>query len=99
MNPEDATAFNNRGNTYDELERYEEALGDYGRAIELNPEYATAHYNTACVYALMGDVAAACDWLRRSIALDAKYQQMASTDSDFDAIRDNAAFRAVVGDN
>ena len=38
-------------------------------------------------------------WLRRSIALDAKYQQMASTDSDFDAIRDNAAFRAVVGDN
>ncbi len=45
LNPQDANAFNNRGNLLDDLDRKEEALSDYNKAIELNPQYANAFYN------------------------------------------------------
>ena len=40
-----AEAHNNRGNALGDLGRHEEALADYTRAIELNPQHANAHYN------------------------------------------------------
>ncbi|MGB1251759.1 MAG: tetratricopeptide repeat protein [Candidatus Promineifilaceae bacterium] len=49
-NPEYATAYNNRGNTYYTLEQYEQALADYDQAIALNPEYATAYNNRGLTY-------------------------------------------------
>jgi protein O-mannosyl-transferase len=37
-----AVSYNNRANAYKELERKEEAIADYSRAIELNPNYYDA---------------------------------------------------------
>ena len=45
LEPQDAAAYNNRGNALRHLERYNEALADYARAIELNPQYAAAYNN------------------------------------------------------
>ncbi|MEW5960072.1 MAG: tetratricopeptide repeat protein, partial [Chloroflexota bacterium] len=46
------------------LQQYQAALADYGRAVELNPDYAAAYYNTACAYALQSRVEAALPPLR-----------------------------------
>jgi tetratricopeptide (TPR) repeat protein len=99
LNPDDARAYNNRGNAYARLQDYGRAIEDYGRAIELNPEDATAYYNLACAHALMGEVDDSCEWLEKAISLDAKYREMARGDEDFDGVRDNRRFRALVGEN
>ena len=45
LNPQDAKAYNNRGNAKASLKQYNEAIKDYNQAIELNPQYAAAYYN------------------------------------------------------
>ncbi len=96
LNPTDVTAYNNRGLTHHELKDYAAALADCGRAIELNPTDATPVYNTACAYALQSDLEQACEWLHRAICMDAKYVEMARTDSDFDSIRNTEEFQALL---
>ncbi|MEZ5045314.1 MAG: tetratricopeptide repeat protein [Saprospiraceae bacterium] len=49
LNPEYASAFNNRGTVLSKLDRKAEALASYDKAIELNPEYASAFYNRGTV--------------------------------------------------
>jgi len=43
-------AYNNRGNAYSELKQYEEAIEDYSKAIELNPNDAEAYNNRGTAY-------------------------------------------------
>ena len=73
------------------------AVADLERAIELNPEDATAYYNKACAYALMGEVEEACAGLEKAIELDGRYREMAQEDEDFAGIREEAYFQALVG--
>lgn len=42
-----ASAYCNRGNVFHDLLRDDEALADYEKSIELNPQYAEAHWNKA----------------------------------------------------
>jgi tetratricopeptide (TPR) repeat protein len=83
----------------DELEDYERAIADYGRAIELNPngEAAAAAYDsTSCGYALMGDDRKACEWLQAAIALDESCREKAREDGDFDSVRESVCFQALL---
>ena len=45
MRPDYAEALYNRGNTLQELKRFEEALASYDRALAVRPDYAEALYN------------------------------------------------------
>ncbi|HOI69131.1 MAG TPA: tetratricopeptide repeat protein [Methanothrix sp.] len=45
LEPEDAAAWNNKGNALDDLGRYDEAILAYDEAIRLDPEFAVAWYN------------------------------------------------------
>jgi len=87
------------GLAYYDLQDYERAIEEYGRAIELNPEYATAYYNRACAYALLGEAEDACEWLEKAIELDEKYREMAQGDKDFNGIRQDGRFKVLVGEN
>ncbi|WP_241392517.1 tetratricopeptide repeat protein [Brachyspira hyodysenteriae] len=40
LNPNDFMAYNNRGNAKDNLGLYKEAIEDYNKATELNPDYS-----------------------------------------------------------
>ena len=42
LDPNDAEAYNNRGNSYSDLGQYQRAIEDYDKAIELDPDYAEA---------------------------------------------------------
>jgi tetratricopeptide (TPR) repeat protein len=86
-----------RGNTYYNLTNYEQALSDYTRAIELDPNYATAYYNMACSYALQGQIDAALPPLTRALELNpSHYLELTVIDSDFDAIRTDPRFQALL---
>ena len=69
-------------------------LADFGCAIELDPQYANAYYNGASAHARLRHTAEACDWLEKTIALDAKYRQMARTDTNL--IRGAPCFQALL---
>ncbi len=45
-------AYNNRGLLYHNQQKYELALSDYNKAIDINPNDALAYVNRGVVYAL-----------------------------------------------
>ncbi len=78
--------------------------GEYDRAADrldaelpLEAPYPGAHFNAACVYSLAGRKEDALAHLRRSIELSERFREMAKTDTDLDAIRDEPGFSELVG--
>jgi len=96
INPDDHHALDNRGYALTKAGFYSEAISSFDQAIKLNPSYANAIYNKAFCLSLMGDLAGAFDHLRQSFEIDPQYREMAKTDTDFDPIRGDERFRAVV---
>ncbi len=81
---------------YDARE-YAEAA-DRGRVlVEAHPEYAGLLYNVACCESLAGRTADAVDHLRRAIELSERSRAYAKGDSDFDPIREEPAFKELIG--
>jgi hypothetical protein len=80
-----------------EAGEYAEAA-DRGRVlIEAHPQYAGLFYNLACCESLAGRPADAVEHLRHAIDLSEDCRALAKSDSDFDPIRDEPAFKEVVG--
>jgi len=48
-------AFFDLGNVLDELQRLDESIAAYRRAVALAPRYADAHYNLALAYERTGE--------------------------------------------
>ena len=78
--------------------------GDYAEAarrgreiVEANSEYSAPLYNLACCESLAGHAAEAIEHLRRAIEAAARFRELAGSDSDLDPIRDDPAFRALIG--
>jgi len=69
INPISATAFFNRGLSYQRLGDREAAIGDYTEAIKLNPNYAEAYQSRGLAYADLGDKKAAVQDLREAARL------------------------------
>ena len=80
-----------------EAGEYAEAA-DRGRAlVEAHPEYADLFYNVACVESRAGRTTDALDHLRRAIDMSEQSRAYAKDDSDFDPIRDEPAFKELIG--
>ncbi|MCG9889712.1 MAG: tetratricopeptide repeat protein, partial [Thermosynechococcaceae cyanobacterium MS004] len=87
----------NRGVALGQLGRTEEAIASYDKAIELKPDLHQAWYNKACCYALQNNLESAIANLSHAITLSPdEYRELAKTDSDFDPIRDNEQFQALI---
>lgn len=72
---------------------------EYDRALEImrgrlaeHPQNSNVLYNIACVEALAGEHDSALEHLNRAVGLDPRAREWAQTDSDLDAIRDDARF-------
>ena len=76
--------------------RVDEALLCFETIITRNDQYALAHYNRACVYALRSDADEAAKSLAQAIALDLRFVDEASKDADFDTIRQAPALAALL---
>ncbi len=71
---------------------------DRGRElIKAHPEYAGLLYNVACCESLAGRKADAIAHLRLAIERSESCASLAANDSDFDPVRDDPAFKELVG--
>jgi tetratricopeptide (TPR) repeat protein len=73
-------------------------VADRLRALaEAHPQYADLFYNLACCESLAGRTADAGEHLRRAIDMSERFRAYAKDDSDFDPIRDEPAFKELIG--
>ena len=77
---------------------YEAAIEKGREVIEANPHYAGPLYNLACCESLAGRPADAVEHLRHAIEGSERFRELAKGDSDFDPIREDPAFRALLAD-
>jgi quercetin dioxygenase-like cupin family protein len=76
--------------------RYAEAAHGGREAANAHPEYARLLYNVACCESLAGRTADAIEHLRLAIDKSGRFRSFAAGDSDFDPIREEPAFQALV---
>jgi len=69
-NPHSADYFGYRGAVLLNLKRKKEALNDFNRAVELEPEYSYRYASRAFAKDALGDVAGAIEDYRIAVALD-----------------------------
>ncbi|MCC5621245.1 tetratricopeptide repeat protein, partial [Nostoc sp. CHAB 5715] len=90
-------AWYNRGNALGKLERNEEAIASYDQALKFKPDLHEAWYGKACCYALQGNIEQALENLQKAINLSPdEWREWAKTDSDFDGIREDERFKALI---
>jgi tetratricopeptide (TPR) repeat protein len=76
--------------------RYAEAADGAREVVEAHPEYAGLLYNLACCESLAGRAEDAIEHLKLAIDKSERSRSFAAEDSDFEPIRDDPAFQALV---
>ena len=76
---------------------YAEAADRGLELIEEHPEFPILEYNLACCESLAGRKAEALEHLREAVERSERLRRFAAGDSDFDPIREDPAFRELVG--
>lgn len=67
--PQEAIAYNNRGTVLCAAKKYDAALRDFAKAIEISPRYSDPYINSANIYADRGDDRAALERYDRGISV------------------------------
>jgi tetratricopeptide (TPR) repeat protein len=80
-----------------EAGEYAEAADRGRELIEAHPQYSAPLYNLACCESLAGRTTDAIEHLRQAIGQSEQFRSYAKEDSDFDPIRDEPAFKELIG--
>ena len=97
LKPEEVVLKANRGIVLARAGRYAEALTECDQAIQQDPKHESGYYARACYYALQGELEQAINNLQTSIELAPRLSRReAKHNPDFDRIRDDERFRALV---
>jgi len=80
-----------------EAGEYAEAADRARELVESAAQYPELFYNLACCESLAGRTTDAVEHLRQAIDLSDRVRSYAKEDSDFDRIRDEPAFKELVG--
>jgi tetratricopeptide (TPR) repeat protein len=78
--------------------KHDQAVQDYNRAIELNPNQAVSYYNRARVYSRQERHEQALQDLRKAIQINPDFKNTAKTDHDFDRMRKEPKFINLIGE-
>jgi hypothetical protein len=76
---------------------YAEAADRGRQLVAAHPQYAGLFYNLACCESLAGRTADALQSLGHAIDRSERFRSYAKDDSDFDPIRDQPAFKELIG--
>lgn len=76
--------------------KYAEAADRAREVSDAHPEYSGLLYNLACCESLAGRKDDAIEHLRLAVERSSRFRSLAAADSDFDPIRDDAAFKKLV---
>lgn len=89
-------AYTNRGSALQRLGKLDQALADFLRALELDPERFTRQYNVGQAYAQLGQAERACQHIAKAIDLNPQILAHAQSDRDLDGIRGTVEFAAMI---
>ncbi|MGB6297443.1 MAG: tetratricopeptide repeat protein [Rivularia sp. (in: cyanobacteria)] len=90
-------ALVNKGIALGLIGNFNQAITSFDKALEIKADNASAFYNKACCYALQNNIGQAIENLQKAINLNPeKYREMAKTDNNFDAIRNNKRFQELI---
>ncbi|MEO0886482.1 MAG: tetratricopeptide repeat protein [Cyanobacteria bacterium J06648_10] len=98
IKPDYHKALYNKGVALSALGRNEEAIAVLDQAIAINPKDPGLWYNKACCAALSAQTEKSLTYLQKAIELSStnKYIKLAKTDTDFDSIRSDQRFQALI---
>ncbi|MBW4499216.1 MAG: tetratricopeptide repeat protein [Scytonema hyalinum WJT4-NPBG1] len=97
IKPDKHEAWYNRGIALRHLGRYTEAIESYDQALKIKPDKYEAWYNKSRCYILQGNIEQAIENLEKAIHLNrVKCQDWAKNESDFNSIREDERFVALV---
>lgn len=82
---------------YKRTGRIERAIESLEQALAADPNEAILHYNLACYLSLARRKPGALEHLSRAIAIEPRYREMVDSESDFDPLRNDPDFQAVLG--
>jgi tetratricopeptide (TPR) repeat protein len=83
---------------YKRTHRLAQAIDSLARAVRHNPDVALLHYNLACYWSLVGNVAKSLDELGQALNLDPELRSLIPNEADFDALRGNPEFERLTVD-
>ena len=93
---DDADTLYHRGVVAANAGRLDEAWSLLDKALGHRPNDASILYARASVRGLQGSAEGAAAELKKSVALEPKFRFQAASDSDFDKVRDEAAFIDII---
>ncbi|HEY9607927.1 tetratricopeptide repeat protein [Allocoleopsis sp.] len=96
LKPELIECWSVRGIMFAKLQQYEEAFAAIEQAIQQKPDNPSGWYGKAGCAALQGNVELAIKNLKWTVELDSKYREVAKTDANFDAIREDERFQQLI---
>ena len=76
LQPDDADAYNRRGNVYYKLGQFQLAIKDYNEVIRLKPDYVNAYYSLANAYYKIGQYQRAVEDLKIAAGLGHEVAQI-----------------------
>jgi len=95
IKPDDHKAWSSRGYAFLRLAKFDEAFASFEKEMEFNE--GSAYYDKACYYAVQNQIDEAITNLQKAIEIDSEeYLNRAKTDSDFDNIRHDRRFQALI---
>ena len=84
------------GNAYTACGLYKKGLQVDQKICQMRPNDPIAHYNLACSYALLKNVDAAFDVLKKAITLGYKDIRHLEKDKDLDLLRGDERYKALI---
>src|SRR5215210_5043312 len=98
INPVEGRFWNQLASVYYNAKDYRKSIPAYEKQIELGyGSKASAAYNIACDYALLGEKEQALKWLEKAFEMRFLSLQNAQTDTDLESIRNEPRYRNLVG--
>ena len=96
LDPRNVATHNNYGNLLVSRMRLDQAETEYLQAIALDPSHPKPYYNLACIHALRNKNDQALPFLEKAFALSPTLRQDAAADPDFDTLRNDPRFQALL---
>ena len=94
--PEGYDSYSGLAYTYVRMERYEESLATFMKAIDLAPDVSFNYYNVACYYAIQGITDEAFEWLKTALDKGFDYFEHLRTDPDIAILRESEEFEKLI---
>jgi len=94
--PDDVRALCMGAGALSHLGRNQDAKEWMRKALELEPEEPSVLYNVACVYARMGELETALEYLENSVLHGFSHTEWMRHDNDLEALRENPRFQAIL---